>query len=213
MDATETTPPTLTEAFAEARTLQPYCQAYLDVLQHILRQVDAHAVAALADAIEAARQRDAIVFVVGNGGSAAAAAHWVNDLAANTVVPDAPGYRVISLSDSAASITALGNDVSFDEVFSRQLQAGGRPGDLLITMSVSGNSPNILRAIETADGIGMQTWALCGMDGGKAANAASHAIQLPSTPDAYGPVEDGFGVLMHIITGYLAQQRGRRLAH
>ncbi len=203
----------LTAAFAESPDVASYGQAYAQVLTQQLAGLDHAAVKRLAAAIEHARQTGGTVFIAGNGGSAACAAHYVNDLAANTVVPDTPGYRVISLADNAASITALGNDCAFDEVFSRQLAAAGRQGDLLIVLSVSGNSPNICRALEQAARLEMHSFACCGMDGGRAATLSNDYLLIPSARDAYGPVEDCFGVVMHIVCGYLAQARGRALAH
>ena len=153
------------------------------------------------------------LFIAGNGGSAAVAGHWVNDMSANTVVDGEPGYRVFSLGDNACSITAIGNDASFEEIFRIQLKANMRPGDVLLSLSVSGNSPNIVNAIDYANEIGGVTIGCSGFDGGKVKELSQIAIHMPSSKDEYGPVEDMFSVIMHIIQCYLAMKRGRYLAH
>jgi D-sedoheptulose 7-phosphate isomerase len=137
----------------------------------------------------------------------------VNDLSANTVVADKPGFRAISLCDNAFSITALGNDASFDEIFSIQLAANMRPGDVVMALSVSGGSPNIIKGVEYANAHGGYTIGCSGFDGGKLAQITKLAIVTPSTKDEYGPVEDMFSVIMHIIQSYVSMQRGRYLAH
>ena len=175
--------------------------------------MDVDATSQLIDAIEQANERDATVFVLGNGGSGAVAAHWVTDLGVNTVVPDRPGYRVISLGDSPSSITAIGNDIDFSDVFISQLRAGLRPDDVVIALSVSGNSLNVIRAIEYANEVGAVTVGMTGMDGGKLKDLADISIHTESTNDEYGPIEDMFSVLMHVVTGYIAQRRGRVLHH
>jgi D-sedoheptulose 7-phosphate isomerase len=185
-------------------------QNYLNL---IVAGMDVDGAVRLIEVLEHANDADATVFVLGNGGSGAVAAHWVTDLGVNTIVPNRTGYRVVSLGDSPSSLTAVGNDIEFSEVFVTQLRAGLRPGDVVIALSVSGTSLNVVRAIEYANEVGAITVAMTGMDGGKLKTLADISIHTESTTDEYGPMEDMFSVFMHVVTGYIAQRRGRVLHH
>jgi D-sedoheptulose 7-phosphate isomerase len=129
------------------------------------------------------------------------------------VVKGKPGFRAMSLTDNAFSITALANDATFDQIFSIQLEANMRPGDVVMALSVSGGSANIIKGVEFANANGGYTIGCCGFDGGRLAKIAHLPIVIPSTKDEYGPVEDMFSVIMHIIQSYISMQRGRYLAH
>ena len=157
--------------------------------------------------------QDKTLFLVANGGSAAVSAHWVNDLSANNVIEGQPGFRVMSLTDNSSSLTALGNDVSFEQVFTRQLMANMREGDLVIFMSVSGNSPNLVHAAEYAAAHGGTVVTCTGCTGGKLKDIGALNIHTPSSMDEYGPIEDVFSIIMHIVTGYLTMKRGKMLSH
>ena len=203
----------LGDIFARAATPRDYVAGARDRLQALVAGMDVDGAVQLIEALERANDGDATVFVLGNGGSGAVAAHWVTDLGVNTIVADRPGYRVVSLGDSPSSLTAVGNDIDFSEVFVAQLRAGLRPGDVVIALSVSGNSLNVVRAIEYANEVGAITVAMTGMDGGKLKALADISIHTESTNDEYGPIEDMFSVFMHVVTGYIAQRRGRVLHH
>lgn len=204
---------TLETLFHDADSPQAYVKGFCAHMAEVLQRLDPDGVAALIDAVETAGRDDRTIFLVANGGSAAVAGHYVNDLSANSVVEGQPGLRVMSLTDNASSITALANDASFEEVFSIQLRAWMRPGDLVILMSVSGNSPNLVRAAEHANAHGGRTFACTGFDGGRLKALCHQCIHVPTTRDEYGPVEDIFSVIMHIVTGYLTMKRGRMLHH
>ncbi len=121
------------------------------------------------------------VFLIGNGGSAANASHFAQDLAKGT----APGLeaprrlRALSLADNVGFLTALANDVGYERVFEQQLRTLARPGDLLIAISGSGNSPNVLRAVEWAREAGLLTLGVTGFDGGKLRGMVDHAVHVP----------------------------------
>jgi D-sedoheptulose 7-phosphate isomerase len=190
-----------------------YVRGSLDIMGRILTELDAAKIAHLAELTEATGVSGRTIFTLGNGGSAVVASHFVNDMGVNSWVDGKPGFRVTSLADSAASITAVANDASFEEIFRRQLQCSMVQGDLVIGLSVSGNSPNVLRAVEYANGAGGTTVGLCGFDGGKLAKLAQHVILVPSSKDEYGPVEDAFSVVFHAVSSYLTMRRGRFLHH
>lgn len=199
--------------FTTSNIPEEYSSAYLEHMKKVTGSVPANRLTTLIEWMEETALNDKSIFVVGNGGSGAVASHWVNDLGPNSVTPEPPNYRVISLTDNGGSLTALGNDASFDEVFEIQLKAFMRPGDLIVALSVSGNSPNIIRAVEYANTNGARTVGCSGMDGGKLSKLVNHAIVIPSTADEYGPIEDAFSIIMHISTTYLTMKKGRFLAH
>lgn len=123
------------------------------------------------------------VIFFGNGGSAQDAGHLAAELMGRFAF-DRPGLAAISLPDATAAITAIGNDYSYDEVFARQVLAAGRPGDVVIGLTTSGNSPNVVRALEVAGQAGMTAVTLTGAGGGKVADVAHLCIRVPSEDTA-----------------------------
>lgn len=119
----------------------------------------------------------------GNGGSAQDAGHLAAELMGRYAF-DRPGLAAISLPDATAAMTAIGNDYSYDEVFARQVLATRRPGDVVIGLTTSGNSPNVVRALEVAGQVGMTTVTLTGARGGKVADVAKICIRVPSEDTA-----------------------------
>ena len=203
----------LEEMFKSAKSAEDYVEQYRAHMSSVLTRLEPEAVGRAIEAIQDAAGEDRTVFLMGNGGSGAVGAHWVNDLSANSVVEGRPGYRVMSLTDNPFSVTAVANDASFEEIFELQLKANMRPSDVVVAMSVSGNSPNILRAVEYANENGACTIGCTGFDGGRLRELCQIAIHTPSTKDEYGPVEDVFSVVMHLITTYITMDRGRMLSH
>lgn len=119
------------------------------------------------------------VFLCGNGGSAANANHFATDLLFGLEKDPGPIWRVVSLSANISLLTCLGNDTGFENIFSKHLQATGQRGDLLLVYSGSGNSPNILRALEVARGMGITSLAFLGFDGGRAKGLADLCLHFP----------------------------------
>jgi D-sedoheptulose 7-phosphate isomerase len=163
-------------------------------------------ITAVVDALSAAYARNARVFIAGNGGSAALASHLACDLEKTTSGTQPRlvrrRMRAVSLNDNVATLTAWANDEGYHVVFAEQLRGHADPGDLLIVISASGNSLNIVAALETAAELGMGTIALLGFDGGRALELADHALHVPVSD--YGIVEGVHGVLTHVITASLA---------
>ena len=199
--------------FRQSTTAAEYVDQARKRMAELLGGLSSDTVGHVIDAIAAAGRAGRAVFTLGNGGSAAVASHFVNDMGVNSWVPGHPGFRVHCLSDNAASVTALSNDLSFDDVFRRQLECCLAAGDVVIAMSVSGNSENVIRAVECANERGAVSVGMCGFDGGRLSRVAQHVIHIPATPDEYGPIEDVFSVVCHMISGYLTMQRGRFLHH
>ena len=133
------------------------------------------------EALWSAFEAGATVFLAGNGGSAAAASHFGQDLAKGTLADmrATRRFRVIPLTDNVGYITALANDEGYESVFEQQLRNLGRRGDVLVAISGSGNSPNVLRAVDYARSIGMRTIGVTGYDGGKLRSMADLAVHVP----------------------------------
>lgn len=167
------------------------------------RQCDLYATLPLAETeavvnlLRDARDRDAQIFVFGNGGSAANASHFATDLGKGASDACGTRFRVLSLNDNTAWMTALGNDYAYEDVFVRQLENYARPGDLALCMSVSGNSPNLVRALRWAREHGLATVALVGGKRGALAEIAEHVLVFPDTH--YGRVEDGQMTVCHML--------------
>jgi len=147
----------------------------------------------LQDAIAKDRQ----IFVFGNGGSAANASHFVTDLGKGASDKVSKRFRCMSLNDNVSWLTALGNDYTYEDVFSRQLMNFANPGDILLVMSVSGNSPNVVKAVEWAAANGLETIALVGAKKGRVGSLAKHAIVIDSAH--YGRVEDAHMGICHML--------------
>ncbi|NBV85479.1 MAG: SIS domain-containing protein [Verrucomicrobia bacterium] len=174
--------------------MQHWLKDYIVAQQNALNSVSLDGVERLIQTVRAAWVRDQQIFAIGNGGSAANASHFATDLGKGSSDKLPKRVRVLSLTDNAAWITALGNDYSFDDAFLRQLQNYARSGDVLIAPSVSGNSPNLVKAIEWANAQGLETIAIVGAKRGKLAETAKQTIVIEDTH--YGRVED---VQMHIL--------------
>jgi D-sedoheptulose 7-phosphate isomerase len=180
-----------------------YCEAYRDSLIRAWASIDASAVARAATLVRDCLLRDAIVYACGNGGAAAIANHLLCDFQKGVQTGTARRPRIVSLSAPIELMTAIANDISYDDVFAYQLRTMARPGDLLFTISASGNSENIVRAATWAKTNAMQTVALTGFSGGRSANLADVVIHVDS--HNYGIVEDIFQSMMHVLAQYLRQ--------
>jgi D-sedoheptulose 7-phosphate isomerase len=185
---------------------------YLRDTDRIRRAVDIEAVARVAAQLQLARDRGALVFVAGNGGSAATASHLVNDLGKAARAPGRPPFRVIGLSDNLSWLTALANDEGYERVFAGQLENFAGAGDVLVVISASGNSPNLVAAVEVAKARGATTIGLLGFDGGALLPLVDDAIHLETPRGAYGLVEDGHLMICHLLTAMLALQGEPSLA-
>jgi len=170
---------------------------YLTAQQAAHDSIPIDAVARIIDQFRVALQEDRQIFVFGNGGSAANASHFATDLGKGSSDKLGKRFRVLSLNDNVSWMTALGNDYSYEDVFVRQLMNYAKPGDLVLVMSVSGNSPNIVKAVEWANKNSMRTIALVGGKRGKLAEIAGQAIVINDTH--YGRAEDAHMGICHMI--------------
>ena len=181
-------------------------QAYQDAMSALMAALDAAQVQALADAIAGAYRDRQLVFIIGNGGSGASASHLCEDLGKGTI-SDMVGQerlRAISLTDNTPYILAWANDEGYERVFVEQLRNLAEPGALLIAISGSGNSPNVLRAVEYANEAGMRTFGVCGYDGGALLRAAQQSLHVPS--DDMGMVEAVHSIVFHYLVDVLRER-------
>ena len=182
-----------------------YCDAYVDQLAQAGASIDRNALARAGEALAAAFDRGAWLFTCGNGGSAAIANHLLCDFAKGIQTDTNVLPRVMSLSANLEIITAIANDIAYEDVFVYQLRTAARPGDLLLTISSSGDSENVVRALAWARENDVTGIALTGFSGGRSAEAA--AIQLHVEGDNYGIVEDTHQSIMHMFAQYLRMTR------
>ena len=196
--------PTFTNNLDRFFTREPaaFAAAYIKYLQAILGALDTAEIGRFIETLLDARERGATIFFIGNGGSAATASHFANDLAVGTNEYDKP-FRALSLTDNLPLITAIGNDFGYEEIFVRQLRILGKKNDLLIAISASGNSPNLLRAFEYAREAGIRTVAITAFDGGKMKLQADQGVHVRTELKEYGPAEDAHMVLDHLVGAYL----------
>lgn len=179
----------------------PFIEQYLTELETTIRRISRDDIRVVIDALMGAWRERRTVFVIGNGGSASTASHMMNDLNKYTIVPGVPRVRCIALTDNVPMMTAFGNDQEYADIFYEPLQNLLQAGDVLIAISASGNSPNIVKAVEYARTIGATTIGFCGDKGGKLAELADLRILVPAAH--IGQQEDGHLVLNHVIASAL----------
>jgi D-sedoheptulose 7-phosphate isomerase len=177
--------------------MQSWITDYVQRQKRVLDSLPVDAVAQLIDLLRTALRDDRQIFVAGNGGSAANASHFATDLGKGASDKLQRRFRVLSLTDNVSWMTALGNDYSYEDVFVGQLQNYARPGDVLLTLSVSGNSPNLVKALTWARDHGLTTLALVGRKRGAMAALARHVIVIED--EHYGRVEDAQMGICHML--------------
>lgn len=182
-----------------------YFDAYAEQFIKAASSIEPAALDRAAAILIEAYVRDAVVFACGNGGSAAIANHLQCDHIKGVGTGTDLDPRVVSLSANVELLTAIANDLSYAEVFAHQLRSQARPGDVLVVVSSSGRSPNIVRAVTWARDHGLRIIALTGFDGGEARVMADVAIHVDAAN--YGIVEDLHQAVMHVLAQYIRQSR------
>lgn len=184
-------------------SIDSYCDDYFVRLANAGASINRDRLAEVAGVFSQAFSRGAWLYVCGNGGSAAIANHLLCDFVKGIQTDTDILPRVISLSANLELITAIANDICFDDCYVYQLKTAAREGDILLTISSSGDSENIVRAIDWANENRLQTVSLTGFDGGRSARIAS--VNLHVQGDNYGVIEDTHQSIMHILSQYLRQ--------
>ena len=172
---------------------------YIDNMTDLLTRVDCEAIDTLAQWLFETWQDDRQALVFGNGGSAYTASHWVADLVKTAEVEGQRRLRALSMVDNFGMTTALGNDAGYEHTLSHPLVSYGRPGDLAIAISCSGNSPNVVHACRAAKDGGLRLACLTGFAGGRIAEGADLHVNVPS--ENYGLIED-----LHLSIGHMVSQ-------
>lgn len=180
-------------------------KGYVSRIDRLMTQLDYKAIGEVITCFREARERSSIIFFAGNGGSAATASHFSQDLMAVGEKTGKRGFRAISLADNLPTITALANDHGYDGIFVGQMRELFKKRDVLVAISASGNSPNVVTAAEYAKRSGGVTICLVGFDGGKLAKICDHCVHVRTRQGEYGPVEDIHMILDHMITTYLCK--------
>ena len=193
-------------SFIVHRCIMDFIDTYLTSLSQSIQNFSRDDLRRVCDALMVAWREERTVFIIGNGGSGANASHLCEDLGKGTLhdFEKQKRLKVMSLTDNTPYILAWGNDTSYDRVFVEQLKNFAEPGALLIAISGSGNSPNVVKAIEYANANGMKTLGVTGYDGGKLQKLAHHNVHVPS--HNMGAVESVHSVLFHYLLDTLYEK-------
>jgi D-sedoheptulose 7-phosphate isomerase len=180
---------------------------YLGAFEQAVRGIDRAALLRVVERLRRARDGGHTVYIAGNGGSASTGSHFANDLGKAAKSAGGAPFRVISLTDNVSWLTALANDEGYERVFAGQLENYASPGDVLIVISASGSSPNLVQAVELAHERGVETVAFVGFDGGALLDLVDEAVWVRSARGAYGLVETTHVLLLDLVTSCLVADR------
>jgi D-sedoheptulose 7-phosphate isomerase len=181
-----------------------YIQWYIDEISDILTRLPQGTIAQIIQALEQARMDRKKIFLIGNGGSAATASHFANDLIKSTIVEGKPRMKVLPLTDNIPVMLAYANDCGYETIFAEQLDALAEPGDLLIAFSGSGRSPNVIRALDLARQRGLRVIGFTGRDGGDMRERCDICLVAPCQP--MEQIEDVHVFLCHLIYSAIRDQ-------
>ena len=195
--------------FKESDSKKEFASKYLQYLSEITLNIDESVIENIIDSLLLAWESNNSVYLIGNGGSAAIASHLANDINIGTLLRGSKPFRVISLVDNPAIVTAISNDENYASVFVKQLEGILNQGDVIMAFSVSGNSMNIIKALEYAREKNAVTIVCTGFDGGLAKQIADINLHVPTYKGEYGPAEDVFSIVCHLIYSYLRLSRNR----
>lgn len=192
----------LDKIFEGTKGAAEFAKMYSKHVSGLLESLDFDAIDAVTQCFLKAREEGKKIFFIGNGGSAATASHFANDFSIGPRCPEKP-FKAVSLTDNVAVISAIANDFSYEDVFFKQLEVLMEPGDVVVAISASGNSPNVLKAIEYANEKGNTTIGLTGFSGGKLKEISNININVETAKGEYGPVEDVHMFIDHLIGSYV----------
>ncbi len=182
-----------------------HIQTHINTLIALIQAIDPSQLASIAETLYTAWKKHQNIFCIGNGGSAATSAHFATDLSWGRNKTDHDRPKAISLTTNTSILTALSNDIGYDSVFSEQLKTFLKESDIVFAISASGNSPNILKAIEYANSVGATTIGLTGFDGGKMKSICRECIHIDTNHGEYELVEDVHHAICHMLSTYIKQ--------
>ncbi|PJZ70305.1 sugar isomerase [Leptospira perolatii] len=192
----------LDKIFENSAGPKEFAEGYLQHLSDLLGKLNTLEISNTINEFLKVRENGKKILFLGNGGSAATASHFVNDIAVGTRKKEKP-FKAIGLTDNIAAVTAIANDDGYENIFVKQLEYLLEPGDLVVAISASGNSPNVIKAVEYAKGKGNRIVGLTGFDGGKLGQLSDILVHVETAKGEYGPVEDIHMVMDHLIGSYL----------
>ena len=181
-----------------------FIKNYFDYLSQVFEKIDKKEIEQFIEILIKARIDKSTIFFIGNGGSAATASHFANDISIGTRTLSKP-FKAISLCDNAAIVTAIANDDGYEEVFVQQLRVLYKKNDILVAISASGNSMNLIKAIEFAKENKIKTVGITAFNGGRLKQITDYNIHVPTEKGEYGPAEDVHMILDHLIGAYLTR--------
>lgn len=184
--------------------METFVENYIAQNLTLLKSLDARAIARIIAEFEKARDTRKRIYAIGNGGSASTASHFVNDMGKGASIGRETRFKTIPLTDNVEWMTALSNDLCYEDVYVEQLKNFAEPGDVLLAISGSGNSENVLRAVRYANEVGCVTIGFTGFEGGKLRELVQHCVVIPS--DHMGRIEDMHLILQHMICYYFMEQ-------
>lgn len=179
-----------------------FVEDYLENLKNLLESIDPRVVLRIIDQLERTVAAGSKIYVAGNGGSAATASHMANDLGAGLRRRNIVNFDITSLADNTPACTAIANDIGYENIFYMQLKGLLKPGDLLILISCSGNSPNIVKAARYAREVGAVIVGITGFDGGELKRLSDENFHVQTPKGNYGLVEDVHMILDHMLYSY-----------
>lgn len=182
--------------------MKAFIENYIQNLQSVLSNIDIKSIQKIIDTMESVAAVNSKIYIIGNGGSAATASHMANDLSIGLKLREIRNFNVESLSDNSSVCTAIANDVGYENIFYAQLKNKITKDDLLIAISCSGNSANIVKAAEYAKEIGTTIVGMTGFEGGKLRELSDIEFHVATNKGEYGIVEDVHMILDHIIYSY-----------
>ncbi len=195
----------LEKMFNETDDVASYSKEYFKYLAELMTQIDTQKIAVIVAELIDAYEKDNTIFIIGNGGSAATASHMANDIGLDVLKKSKcpKPFRVMALTDNNSVMTAIANDDGYDNLFINQLRIHYRPGDKLIAISASGNSPNVVETVEWVKARQGKTIGLSGFDGGKLHQRCDISLLVKTPKGEYGPVEDLHLIFDHLIATWL----------
>ena len=197
----------LDRIFKNSATIKEYSTSYLDYLHEVMNAVSLVEIAEFVNTLDEARKRGSIIYFMGNGGSAATASHYSNDFSIGIQGLKKP-FKTMSLNDNQAVMTAIGNDYGYEFIFSKQLDSILHENDVVVVISASGNSKNLIKAIETANEKKAKTVAILAFDGGIIKGIVDQFIHVKTETGEYGPAEDAHMIIDHLVSSYLYRKLG-----
>ena len=187
--------------------IKPFVKDYLTRLKQILDDIDVDVISDIVDTLEETIENKSRIYILGNGGSAATASHMVNDLGAGLRRRDVINFDVTSLGDNSSVVTAIANDIGYENIFYMQMKGHINADDVVVAISCSGESPNIIKAVDYAKDLGCKIIGVTGFNGGYLKKISNINFHVDVPEDEYGLVEDAHMILDHIIYSYYIQKK------